>query len=63
LQKYVEVSEICDEFYTLRYKYYENRKEYLISAIKKEFEILSNKLRFIKGVIKGDVDIRNKKKK
>jgi hypothetical protein len=28
LQKYKDIADICEEFYELRYKYYENRKDY-----------------------------------
>ena len=47
LQKYKDIADICEEFYELRYKYYENRKDYQISVIKRDLEIFSNKLRFI----------------
>ena len=39
LKKYNEISEICEEFYSIRYKYYETRKEYLQSTIKRELEV------------------------
>ena len=47
LEKYEEISVIMEEFYNVRYKHYENRKEYLKSAVKRELEILTNKQRFI----------------
>jgi len=43
LEKYEDTSVILEEFYTVRFKYYQNRKEYLQSAIKRELEILTNK--------------------
>lgn len=40
LHKYLEISEIMEEFYEIRYKFYESRKEYLTSAIKRDLEIM-----------------------
>lgn len=40
LKKYANVSEIMEEFFSVRLKYYGKRKEYLVSKIQREIEIL-----------------------
>ena len=51
LKKYTSVEEIMQTFYDLRLKFYQIRKDYMISVIKKDVAILSNKARFIKMII------------
>ena len=55
LRKYNTVEDIISTFYDLRLKYYQIRKDYMISVIKKEVAILSNKARFIKMIILYDL--------
>jgi DNA topoisomerase-2 len=62
LKKYSTVEEIMQTFYDLRLKYYKIRKDYMISVIKKEVAVLSNKARFIKMVIEDELIIRKKKR-
>lgn len=62
LKKYSTVEEIMQTFYDLRLKYYKLRKDYMISVIKKEVAVLSNKARFIKMVIEDELVIRKKKR-
>ena len=62
LKKYNSIEEILETFYNLRLKYYHTRKEYMISALKKEVAILSNKARFIKMVIEDELIIKKKKR-
>ena len=46
-----------------RLEYYQKRKDYLLSKIMREVEILQNKKRFILAVINEEVTLRNTKKK
>ena len=62
LRKYDFVSEIIDDYYEIRLKYYADRKEYLIKNLEKELLILSNKSKYIREVLDGSVDLRKKKK-
>ena len=62
LKKYSTVEEIMQTFYDLRLKYYKIRKDYMISVIKKEVAVLTNKARFIKMVIEDELIIRKKKR-
>ena len=61
--KYNAVEDILEEFYKLRLEYYALRKNYLISNMKRELEILDNKVRFICAVINEELIIKKKKKK
>ena len=63
LKKYSTVKEILDEFFNLRIGFYEKRKDYLISRLKRDLELLSNKCRFIIAVITDEIKVRNVKKK
>lgn len=63
LKKYSSVREIFDEFFDLRLEFYDKRKKYLVSKIKRDLNILDNKCRFILAVINGEIKINNVKKK
>ena len=60
LKKYNTVEDIIATFYDLRMKYYQIRKNYMISVIKKEVAVLSNKARFIKMIIDDELVIKKK---
>lgn len=63
IRKYNAVEEILEEFYNLRLEYYNRRKNFLLSSMKRDLEILDNKVRFITAVINEQLIIRKKKKK
>ena len=53
-----------DEFYIVRLEYYGKRKAFIIRSLKRELEILENKLRFILAVTAEPPEIKiNKTKK
>lgn len=62
LARYKNIIDIMEEFYTIRLKYYDLRKEYLLSILKRDLEILSNKARFILAVVDNKLEIRKRKK-
>lgn len=62
LARYASVKSIIDEFYEIRMIYYQKRKDYLLSKLERELDILSNKERFILEVIEEKIVIRNVKK-
>ena len=62
LKKYNTIEEILQTFYDLRLTYYQLRKDYMISVLKKEVATLSNKARFIKMVIEDELIIKKKKR-
>lgn len=51
------------EWYDLRLVLYEKRKEHLLAKLRKEFETLANKVRFIEAVIEDKVQIKKVPKK
>lgn len=62
LQRYPSAAQIMEEFYEIRLGFYEKRKDYLISKLVRDLEILSNKERFILEVVEERLILRNKKK-
>ena len=50
-----------DDYYTIRYEFYEKRKEKLIEELKYIVMVLKNKARFIKEQCDDVLDLRRKK--
>lgn len=63
ITKYAGVEDILKEFYTVRLKYYERRKQYQLSEMQRELDRLSNQARFVQMIIDGDLVVSKKKKK
>lgn len=64
LRRYNSVEDILEEFYVIRIEYYHRRKSFIIRNLKKDLEILENKVRFILAVTAEPPEIRiNKVKK
>jgi DNA topoisomerase-2 len=62
LQKFQHVSEIIDNYYEVRLKMYQDRKDYMIVALEKELRLLTNKARYIQENLDDTIDLRKKKK-
>lgn len=62
LQKYDKISDIIDNYFDVRLKLYQTRKDYMIDAIEKELILLSNKAKYIQENLEGTIDLRKKKK-
>lgn len=62
IQRYNNIAEIMEEHYLLREEFYKKRKNYIISKLTRECEILNNKVRFIIAVNEGELIINKKKK-
>eukprot|EP00931_Biecheleriopsis_adriatica_P084090 TRINITY_DN5779_c0_g1_i2.p1 TRINITY_DN5779_c0_g1~~TRINITY_DN5779_c0_g1_i2.p1 ORF type:complete len:1439 (-),score=388.65 TRINITY_DN5779_c0_g1_i2:164-4435(-) len=62
IARYNTSLDILREFCQLRRKMYVLRKGYLVAKLTRETEILSNKARFILMVVKGELELRRKKK-
>jgi DNA topoisomerase II len=63
IRRYQNEEEIMQEFYVLRKTLYERRKDYMLARLRKEFETLSNKVRFILGVISDEIKVSRIKKR
>lgn len=62
LRKYENVYEIVDDYFKIRYNYYEKRKKYLINKLEIELKVLTNKARFIQYNLDDKIDLRKKSK-
>lgn len=62
LRKYNNVYDIINEYYSIRYRYYNKRREYLIDLISKELVTLSNKAKYIQNILDDKIDLRKKNK-
>jgi DNA topoisomerase II len=62
IREFNSLQEIFDAYVTIRLDYYNKRKEYLINKLEKELNLLSNKVKFIYFVIKGEIVLNNKPK-
>ena len=51
--KYENAEAIMETFYSIRLAYYEKRKEYILSNIKDQIQLLNAKIKFVESVIKG----------
>ena len=62
LKKYASTSDIMQDFYDLRLKYYSERKKYLLSQKSRDLELLQNKLRFITEILNNTLQLKNTRK-
>ena len=59
IQKYHTPSDILKEFYDIRIKFYEKRKDYMLKKYKDELNIYESKVRFIEEFIAGTMKLIN----
>ena len=62
ITKYATVEDILKEFFTVRLKLYERRKQHLLSELQRELEKVTNQARFVQMIIDGQLVISKKKK-
>jgi len=62
LKKYDSAEHIIEDYYPVRYEFYEIRKQNQIDAMTKELLFLSNKARYIQELLDDTLDLRKKKK-
>lgn len=63
LHKYETVQEIIDAFYEVRMKTYGKRKTAMVNEITNKLMELSNRSKYIVGVLEGTIDLRRKSSK
>jgi DNA topoisomerase-2 len=61
LRKYSTVHDIIEEHFYIRMQAYLKRRQILLEALKREKIIISNKVKFIMGIINGKLNINYKK--
>ncbi|XP_050387833.1 DNA topoisomerase 2 [Argentina anserina] len=62
IKKYDTPEQILEEFYHLRLEFYEKRKKVLLDNLELELLKLENKVRFILGVVNGEIIVSNRKR-
>lgn len=60
LKKYANVAELIDDYYVVRLRAYGKRKNYLLDALAKRAQMLSNKARYIEYNLNDKIDLRRK---
>jgi len=63
IRRYISEKEILEEFFDLRKELYVRRKEYLLAKLRKEFETIENKVRFILAIINEEIKLNKVKRK
>lgn len=62
LKLFENTTEIIEYFVNFRLGYYHKRKDYVLSKMKQDLKILSNRGRFIKFILDGKLEIKNRPK-
>jgi len=62
IKKYLSAEEILVDFIEIRVKYYNMRKQNMIEELTKKAQVLSNKAKFVRQVVDGDLIIFKRKK-
>lgn len=62
IKKYQNVVEILNDFYDVRIKFYQKRKDYLVKLLKDEIALIESKIKFIELVISNKIVLFNKPK-
>ncbi|KAL3476533.1 DNA topoisomerase, partial [Aspergillus californicus] len=62
IHKYNSVEDILKEFFAVRLKYYERRKQHQLAQLQKELDKLTNQARFVQMIIDGELVVSKKKK-
>ncbi|XP_061355675.1 DNA topoisomerase 2-like [Gastrolobium bilobum] len=62
IKKYENPEQILEEFFPLRLDYYERRKKHLLDNLERLLLVLDNKVRFILGVVNGEIIVSNRRK-
>ena len=62
IKKYKDIKDIVDEFFGIRLKVYQTRKDFIMAKLKNELDIISYKVKFILAIIDKELKINNKTK-
>ncbi|KAH9301945.1 hypothetical protein KI387_013528, partial [Taxus chinensis] len=62
IQKYDTPEQILEDFYHIRLEFYGKRKKILEDNLQIELQKLDNKVRFILGVVNGEIIVNNRKR-
>jgi DNA topoisomerase-2 len=59
---YDDIYQIIDYFYDIRINYYDKRKQYLLNKIRREIDILENRIKFLGLVVLNKIVVSNRSK-
>jgi DNA topoisomerase-2 len=62
IKRYETIEEIMMDFYNYRLSIYQKRKDYMLDVLKHQLKLISFKVKFIKMIVKKEIEINNKKK-
>ncbi|XAR54371.1 DNA topoisomerase (ATP-hydrolyzing) [Bertholletia excelsa] len=62
IKKYDTPEQVLEEFFHIRFAFYEKRRKILLENLELELLKLENKVRFILGVVKGEIIVSNRKR-
>lgn len=62
IRKYTSVDEILHEFYGVRLKYYQKRKDWMTADLERQLDRLSNQARFVQMIIARELVVSGKKR-
>lgn len=62
IKKYDNVVKIIDDFYEIRLDFYKKRRKYLLNEMEQEMMELSNKAKFVLGIVNGEIIVNKKSK-
>ncbi|WOK99049.1 DNA topoisomerase 2-like [Canna indica] len=62
IKKYDNPEQILEEFFNLRLEFYDKRKKALLDNLEFDLLKLDNKVRFILGVVRGEIIVNNRKR-
>ncbi len=60
IRKFKDTCEIIDDFFVGRLEMYVKRREYLLTKLEMDRNILQDKVKFIEGILDDSIDLRNK---
>ncbi|CAA3012625.1 DNA topoisomerase 2 [Olea europaea subsp. europaea] len=62
IKKYDTPEKILEDFFSIRFEFYEKRKKVLMDNLERELLILENKVRFILNVVEGKIIVSNRRR-
>ena len=62
VREFSSIQEILDAFIDLRLKFYQKRKDYLLTSLKDKLSVMASKYLFVKGVTEETIKVSKKKK-
>ncbi|KAL2461238.1 DNA topoisomerase 2 [Abeliophyllum distichum] len=62
IKKYDTPEKILEDFFAIRFEFYEKRKKALMDNLERELLILENKVRFIMDVVEGKIVVSNRRR-